>query len=134
MTFNDPTLLLPSKFMKNWTQILTDFAKNYLAALLRYKHHMVLTIPFRMGQTLTQFRHAFSCYGFTSSSYRGSYFTVSSLKAFQVALVKPVASLKYTVMTHTDQLAFGACTQMLHASLQHLMNCRTNISLRQSRR
>jgi len=34
---------------------------------------------------------------FASSSHRRSYFTAASLKAFQVALVKPVASLKYSV-------------------------------------
>jgi hypothetical protein len=58
---------------------------------------MVLAVPLRMRQALIQFRHVLSCYGFASSSHRGSYFTAGTLKAGRVTLVKPVAYLRNLV-------------------------------------
>jgi len=58
---------------------------------------MVFAVPFGMRQALIEFRPALSSYGVARSSHRGRYFTAGTLKACRVALVKPVAYLRYSV-------------------------------------
>ena len=60
---------------------------------------MVFTIPFALATGFDTIPTCFSSYGLLHQAInRGSYFTTSSLKAFLVALVKPVASLIYSVI------------------------------------
>jgi hypothetical protein len=97
MTFHDSTLLLAGQFMKNRPQKLANFAKHHLAPIFGHKNHMVFAVPLGVRQALIEFRHCFVLLRMYGSSHRGRYFTAGTLKACRVALVKPVAYLRYSV-------------------------------------
>src|SRR3989442_15144109 len=52
MTFNDLAFLLACQFAEDRSEFGTHVPKQFLAASLGHKHHVVLAIPLRVGQAL----------------------------------------------------------------------------------
>jgi hypothetical protein len=106
MSLHNATLFLTGQFMKNRSQKLSNVPKHHLAAIFRDKDNVILAVPLGMRQALIQFRHCFFLLRMYGSSHRRRYFTAGTLKAFRVALVKPVAYLRYSVTTVYGLVAF----------------------------
>ena len=93
VSLDNPACLLPGQLVKNRPQGFPDIPKERFAAPLWHKDNMVFAIPSCMRQALVGVRHSvLLSSGLIKPRKENS--TSGSLKAFLVALVKPVAYLE----------------------------------------
>jgi len=92
MAFNDPTFFLTSQLVKDGPKVFANLPKQCLAASFGNKYNVVLAIESGMRQALIGFRHRVLLWCvLIKPPWENS--TAGTLKAFQVALVEPVAYL-----------------------------------------